>query len=90
MTSATPNSQSHRLQSVDHERHALAQRLATLREAIRTSVAATGTHPVEMASWAALIMLLTLAGSLTLVGLAVVVPLLGHATWHAYRDLAGR
>jgi len=68
----------------------LVDRDVPLREAIRTSVAATATHPAEMASWAALIMLLTLAGSLTLVGLVVVVPLLGHATWHAYRDIAGR
>ena len=67
----------------------LVDRDVTLREAIRTSVAATGTHPVEMASWSALIMVLALVGSLTLIGLVLVVPLLGHATWHAYRDLAG-
>jgi uncharacterized membrane protein len=25
-----------------------------------------------------------------LLGLIVVIPLLGHASWHAYRDLTGR
>jgi uncharacterized membrane protein len=38
--------------------------------------------------WAALISGLTLAGLATaLVGLIVLMPLLGHASWHAYRDL---
>lgn len=38
--------------------------------------------------WAALIALLTLVGFATLMlGLLVVFPLLGHASWHAYRDL---
>ena len=49
----------------------LVERDVTLREAIRTSVAATGTYPVEMASWAALIMVLALIGSLTLIGLVI-------------------
>jgi uncharacterized membrane protein len=44
--------------------------------------------PLPMALWAALIMGLTLLGLLTaLLGLIVVMPLLGHASWHAYRDL---
>ncbi len=45
-------------------------------------------NPVPLAFWAALIMLLTLLGMATLMlGLVLVVPLLGHASWHAYRDL---
>jgi uncharacterized membrane protein len=41
-----------------------------------------------MALWAALIVVLTGAGIVTgFIGLAVVLPLVGHATWHAYRDL---
>lgn len=41
-----------------------------------------------MAVWATLIMLLTLLGfALALIGLVVILPWLGHATWHAYRDL---
>ena len=38
--------------------------------------------------WAALIALLTLLGFATLLfGLVVIMPILGHASWHAYRDL---
>jgi uncharacterized membrane protein len=45
-------------------------------------------NPVPLALWAALIMGLTLAGMATLLlGLVVVVPWLGHASWHAYVDL---
>jgi uncharacterized membrane protein len=40
-----------------------------------------------MIVWAALLFLLTGLGiGLWFVGLVVVVPLLGYATWHAYRD----
>lgn len=65
----------------------LVDREVPLSSAIRTSVAATGTHPVEMALWAAVVMALVLVGAVTVVGLVFVLPLLGHATWHAYRDL---
>ncbi len=45
-------------------------------------------HPLPMALWAGLIMLLTGLGMATLMlGLVVVVPWLSHASWHAYRDL---
>jgi len=41
-----------------------------------------------MIVWAALIAGLTAIGFATLLsGLVVVLPVLGHATWHAYRDL---
>ena len=40
-----------------------------------------------MALWAVTILVLTLVGIVTLIGLAVLLPLLGHATWHAYQDL---
>ena len=65
----------------------LVERDVPLSQAVRTSVAATGTHPVEMAMWAAVVMVLVLVGAATVVGLVFVLPLLGHATWHAYRDL---
>ena len=53
-----------------------------------TSWQAVLTNPVPLALWAALIMVLTLLGLGTLLlGLVVVLPLLGHASWHAYRDL---
>jgi uncharacterized membrane protein len=56
--------------------------------AIVTSVQAVGSNPVPMALWAALIMVATTVGIGTvLMGLIVVVPVLGHATWHAYVDL---
>lgn len=45
-------------------------------------------NPEAMIVWAALIALLGSLGLVTfLVGILVVGPLLGHATWHAYRDL---
>jgi uncharacterized membrane protein len=41
-----------------------------------------------MLIWAAIIVVLTaLSFALWLVPMIVVFPLLGHATWHAYRDL---
>jgi uncharacterized membrane protein len=44
-------------------------------------------HPLPMAAWACIVMGLTALGMATLlIGLIVVVPLLAHASWHAYRD----
>lgn len=44
-----------------------------------------------MVLWAALIVSLVAIGFATVyVGLVVTVPLVGHATWHAYRDLVSR
>jgi len=45
-------------------------------------------NPGAALFWAALIALLTLVGFATMMlGLLLVFPLLGHASWHAYRDL---
>jgi uncharacterized membrane protein len=56
--------------------------------AIITSVASVKRNFRPMMLWAWLIAMLTLAGIVTLfVGLIVTFPLIGHATWHAYRDL---
>ena len=56
--------------------------------AIRTSLRATLTDLPAMVVWAALIALLVGFGFATfLIGMIVVFPLLGHATWHAYADL---
>ena len=56
--------------------------------AILTSVAAVRANPAPMALWAALIALCTGLGLLTFyLGLALALPLIGHATWHAYRSL---
>jgi uncharacterized membrane protein len=66
----------------------LDRREANLFEAIATSVAAVRVNPQAMALWAALIGILVAAGMVPgLIGLAVVVPVIGHATWHAYRDI---
>jgi uncharacterized membrane protein len=55
-----------------------------------TSVRALAANPGPLALWAALIVTLVAAGFATLfVGLIVAVPVIGHATWHAYRDLVG-
>jgi uncharacterized membrane protein len=41
-----------------------------------------------MAVWGIIVAALLILGSLPLlVGLAIVVPLLGHATWHLYRKV---
>ena len=57
-------------------------------DASLTSAAALATNVNAMIVWASLIALLTLGGLLTLLlGIIVIGPLLGHATWHAYRDL---
>jgi uncharacterized membrane protein len=53
-----------------------------------TSVRALATNPVALALWAFLIVLLTTAGFATLfLGLIVTIPVVGHATWHAYREI---
>ncbi len=52
------------------------------------SVRAVRLNLPAMALWAALIAGLSVLGLVTLlVGLAIVFPLIGHATWHAYREL---
>ena len=63
-------------------------RAVDMNKAILTSLKAVGTNPAAMAVWASLIAALTAIGFASfLFGLAIVLPLLGHATWHAYRDL---
>jgi uncharacterized membrane protein len=55
--------------------------------AIVTSVNAVLRNKPAMAFWVLLIVALTALGFATaLVGLAVAIPVLGHATWHGYRE----
>jgi uncharacterized membrane protein len=55
--------------------------------AIVTSVNAVLRNKRVMVVWALLIVALTAIGFVTaLLGLAVTIPVLGHATWHAYRE----
>jgi uncharacterized membrane protein len=56
-----------------------------------TSVTACRENPKAMALWAALIAGAMLFGFVTLFfGLVIAFPLIGHATWHAFRDLVER
>ena len=65
-------------------------RHATASEAMWASLKAALHNIPAMVVWAALIVGLTALGFVTLLlGMIVVAPLLGHATWHAYRDLVG-
>lgn len=53
-----------------------------------TSLRAVSENIPAMTVWAVLLVTLTLIGIATLLlGLIVLMPLLGHASWHAYRDL---
>jgi uncharacterized membrane protein len=57
-------------------------------EAVLTSVRVVARNPLMMAIWGLIVAGLLLIGSLPLFfGLAVVVPVLGHATWHLYRKV---
>jgi uncharacterized membrane protein len=54
--------------------------------AVRTSVRAVAANPLTMAVWGLFVAGALLVGSLPFFfGLAVVFPVLGHATWHLYR-----
>lgn len=56
--------------------------------AVFRSWRAVSSHPAPTALWAVLIALLATAGMASLLlGLIVLIPLVGHASWHAYRDL---
>lgn len=66
----------------------LLDRHVSLLQAVLTSWRTVLTNPLPMALWAALIMGFTLLGlGSAMLGLVAVVPMLGHASWHAYRDL---
>ena len=56
--------------------------------ALLTSVRAVALNPVVMAAWGLIVAALLVLGSLpAFIGLAVVMPVLGHATWHLYRKV---
>lgn len=57
-------------------------------DAMLASLRATLRNIPAMLVWSVLIVALTAIGFLTmLLGMIVIAPILGHATWHAYRDL---
>jgi uncharacterized membrane protein len=56
--------------------------------ALITSVRAVLANPIPMALWGLIVACLLALGSLPLfLGLAIVLPVLGHATWHLYRKV---
>jgi uncharacterized membrane protein len=66
----------------------LIDRKVSAMTAILTSVRSVVANPVTMAMWGFIVAGSLVAGSLPfLFGLAVVMPVLGHATWHLYRKV---
>lgn len=57
------------------------------RQAVLASIEAVARNPGAMGVWTLLILAGTAFGTATVIGLVVVWPVLGHAAWHAYRDL---
>ena len=63
-------------------------RHATAGQAMRASIDAVLRNIPAMILWSALILVLTIIGYATLlIGLLFIAPLLGHATWHAYKSM---
>jgi uncharacterized membrane protein len=63
-------------------------RNASVGAAMATSRRAVLANPKTMAIWGLTVALLVAIGSIPLfLGLAVVMPILGHATWHLYRKV---
>lgn len=66
----------------------LLDRNISVLDAVLTSWRVILANPAPMALWGGLIMGLTLLGLASLLlGLIPLIPMLGHASWHAYRDL---
>ncbi len=57
-------------------------------EAVVTSFRAVAANPVAMAGWGLIVAALLALGSIPVfAGLIIVIPVLGHATWHLYRKV---
>jgi uncharacterized membrane protein len=64
----------------------LLDRDVSLPVAVLTSVRVAQENPVVILGWGAIVAGLLVLGALpALIGLVVVLPVLGHATWHLYR-----
>jgi uncharacterized membrane protein len=60
-------------------------------QAVGTSWRAVATNPILSSLWAGILMTLTMIGFGSLMFLLILIlPVLGHASWHAYRDLVVR
>ncbi len=67
----------------------LMERDVSTRSAILTSVRTVSENPLTMVVWAICIAAATAASLATgMLGFILLYPLIGHASWHAYRDLA--
>jgi uncharacterized membrane protein len=56
--------------------------------AVGTSIRAVAANFIVMAVWGVIVVVLLAAGAAVfLLGLAVVLPILGHSTWHLYRKV---
>jgi uncharacterized membrane protein len=65
----------------------LVDRKVDVLTASMTSLRAVRKNPGVMFRWAFIIALLTIVGMFTaFIGLLVIMPLLGHASWHAYKE----
>jgi uncharacterized membrane protein len=61
-------------------------RHAGVTDAMVTSMRVVAKNPVPAAAWGLIVAVLLVLGSIPFfLGLAIVIPLLGHATWHLYR-----
>jgi uncharacterized membrane protein len=66
----------------------LVEREINTRDAVYASIRAVSQNPQTMVLWAMTIMFITGLSFITLMlGFILLYPLLGHASWHAYRDL---
>ena len=66
----------------------LLDRKVSVATAVTTSLRAVWTNPIPMVLWGLIVVVGLVVGSLPFfIGLAVVMPVLGHATWHLYRKV---
>ncbi len=66
----------------------LLDRRVSITTAVRTSLHAVAKNPVPMLAWGFLVAALLVLGAIpALAGLVIVMPVLGHATWHLYRKV---
>jgi uncharacterized membrane protein len=69
----------------------LVDRNVSATTAVRTSVRAVLENPTTMAMWGLFVAGALILGALPFfIGLAIVLPILGHSTWHLYRKVVGR
>ena len=65
----------------------MTHRKADVVTAMVTSVRAVKKNPVVMLTWAfAIVALMALGFAFAFIGVAVTLPIIGHASWHAYRE----